>query len=290
MTTTYKTTDYETAEALREAINSDLSQLAYPYSVKHKVYGEGQLTFVKAPLIGPALYATVDFPAGIKTISLDVCFAAGLLEMPEILEDILLDAQTAFKSDFVAREQAQREADRLARVEVAAAKKQAEAEKKAEAKYEQAKAKAIKDFEKLSDTVCPKSTADEFYYSLGWLSANAGTISVALPDYLLSAFESRFGTDVKPTVVDSKKKTINGNPMQWAMSMKASLLKKAEGKVPAYLTKYLSSTGKAIADTPFIWDLVDNYGFKFGKAQDLDEIKKHVPFDKLEVFTAGCEA
>ena len=113
--TTYKNIDFETAETLRDAINSELSALAYPYAVKHKTYGEGQLTFVKAPLIGGSLYATIDFAAGTKTLSMDVVLASNLLEMPEILLETLIEAQTAFKTDFIEREQAQRAAERKAR-------------------------------------------------------------------------------------------------------------------------------------------------------------------------------
>jgi hypothetical protein len=285
--TTYKTTTYETAEDLRNAINSDLAALAYPFAVKHRTYGEGQLTFVKAPLMGGSLYATIDFTAGTKTLSLDMVFINNLLEMPEILLDILLEAQTVFKADFIERENAQRIADRQARAEAEAAKKKALEDKKNEEKYQKAKAKAIKDFEVLTQSIIPKSTVDEFYYSLGWLAKNAGTFSAALPDYLLPAFERQFGTDYKPTVVDSKKKTINGNPMQWAMSMKASLSKKALDLIPTYLTKFLSSAGNAIADTELIWDLVENYGFQFGKKQDVEKVRASVPSDYLSFFEAG---
>lgn len=289
--TTYKNNEYETAESLRETINSELSQLEYPYTVKHRTYGEGQLTFVKAPMIGGSLYATIEFAAGIKTISLDVVLASNLLELPEILFDTLLEAQSVFKADFLAREQAQREADRLAMAQAREAKKKAEADKKAEAQYEASKEKAIKDFEALSRSIRPKSTADEFYYSLGWLANNTGTFSAAMPDYLLSYFEQHFGTEAKPVIVDSKKRTVNGYAMQWAMSMKASIKKKALDLVPAYLTSYLSKSGNAIADTPFIWDLVDNYGFQFGtKTQDIEKIRSCVPVEQLSFFEAGLKA
>ena len=134
MTTTYKTNEFETAVALREAINSDLAQLAYPFTVKHKVYGEGQLTFVKAPLIGPALYATIEFPAGIKTISLDVVMAYQLLELPESLKDVLLEAQSVFKADFEERTAEQRRATILSYEQALAEKKKAEREKAAKEK------------------------------------------------------------------------------------------------------------------------------------------------------------
>ncbi len=285
MTTTYKATDYETAEALREAINSELAALAYPYTVKHKTYGEGQLTFVKAPLKGPALYATIDFAAGTKTISIDMAFTNNLLEMPEILTDILLEAQTAYKVDFTEREAEQHKAAMLTREQAKEAEKKAKATKEAEAKYEKMKAKAVRDFEKLTTTVVPKSTADEFYYSLGWLAKHVGSISAKLPDYLSDYFVGHFGADATFNAIDSKKKTVNGNAMQWTFGFTANLRKPEN--MPTFLSEHVNEAGTKVSDTSFIWDLVDNYGFKFGKTQDVDQIRSHVPFDKLSFFEAG---
>lgn len=287
MTTTYKTIEFETTEALREAINSDLSQLAYPFTVKHRIYGEGQLTFVKAPLTGGALYATIDFAAGTKTMSLDVLMASRLLEMPEALTDILLEAQSAFKADFVTREQARREADRLAYEQAKEAEKKAKADKEAEAKYERTKAKALKDFDKLATEVVPKSTADEFYYSLGWLAKHVGVITAKLPDYLGSAFEKHFGAEAPKTLIDGRAKTIGGHAKQWSWEFVASVKKLKDATVPAYLQGTTTDISKGIHNTSFVWDLVDNYGFQFGKKQDVDKIRSHVPADKLSFFEAG---
>lgn len=132
---TYKNTEYNTSESLREALNEELAAIAYPYAVKHRTYGEGQLTFVKAPLTGGSLYATIDFAAGTKTISMDVALAAGLLEMPEILFDLILEAQTAFKEDFLERERAGMAARLKEFEEAREAKKQAEREKRNEEKH-----------------------------------------------------------------------------------------------------------------------------------------------------------
>ena len=142
---TYNNAEYTTSESLREAINSDLAAIAYPYAVKHKIYGEGQLTLVKAPLIGGSLYATIDFAAGTKIISMDVVLAAGLLEMPEILLNTILEAQTAFKEDFIERERAEMRARIKEFEEAREAKKQAEKEKRREEKRKPAKAEVKED-------------------------------------------------------------------------------------------------------------------------------------------------
>jgi hypothetical protein len=282
--TTYNNTEFTTAEDLRNAINSDLEALAYPFAVKHRTYGEGQLTFVKAPLTGGSLYATIDFAAGTKTISLDMVFANNLLEMPEILLDTLLELQTTFKADFIEREQAQRLAARQAREEAEAAKKKAAEDKKNEEKYEATKAKMLKDFEAITSADRPVEVANEFYYSLGWLAKHIGTVTARLPDYLEPSFTKYFG-DVPRYVFDSKKKSPSGWTYQWAMALSATI--KKAGTIPATLEAYLNPTRKALSDTGFVWDLVDNYGFQFGKKQDIDKIRSHVPSDCIASFEAG---
>jgi hypothetical protein len=289
MMTTYKNTNYETTEALRNALNTELAALAYPFTVKHKINGEGQLTSVKAPLTGNSLFVTVDFGTiGTKTLALDMLLAHRLLEMPEALMEVLLEAQTAFKADFEANQTAHIAAERQAREEAKAAKKKAEEEKKATEKYEQMKAKALKDFEALTKTKKTFTEADGFYYTLGWLARHVGTISAAMPDYLENAFISYFGADTPHRAVDSKKKTINGYPTQWAMSFKASLPR--VDCIPATLTQYLNPTGNAVTNTAFIWDLIDNYGFSFGKKQNKEIIESYIPTQCLDSFEEGWNA
>ena len=167
--------------------------------------------------------------------------------------------------------------------------KKAEQLKKAEAKNKTLKEKAIKDFEALTQQA-RKAVAqqDEFYYALGWLTKHVGSVSATLPDYLEGAFVKHFGDEAPCRVVDSNKRTVNGNSMQWTFGFTATL-RKAEN-IPAMLNQYLSCTGKAIANTSFIWDLVTDYGFKFGKKQDVAEIRKLVPDKYVDVFVEGCNA
>jgi hypothetical protein len=283
--TTYKTTDYETAEELRNAINSDLAALAYPFTVKHRTYGEGRLTFVKAPLMGGSLYATIDFVAGTKTLALDVVLAGQMLEMPEILIDILLEAQTAFKEDFETREQAQRTATIQAREQAREAAKKAAEDKKNEEAYERTKARAIKDFEARAQAERVLNTADEFYYTLGWLAKHAGTVAAVLPDYLENAFTKHFGAEAPHRVVDSKHRGPAGWQAQWSWSFTISI--KKPDLIPALLSDKLNPSQKAVSDTSFVWDLVENYGFQFGPKQDIEKIRSHVPADCLASFEAG---
>jgi hypothetical protein len=89
-------------------------------------------------------------------------------------------------------------------------------------------------------------------------------------------------------IVDSKKRTCNGNSMQWTFGFKASL-RKAED-IPTYLTQYLNTTGQMIANTSFIWDLIDDYGFQFGKKQNIEQIAQAVPAKYIDIFNEGLTA
>lgn len=168
-------------------------------------------------------------------------------------------------------------------------KKKAEQLKKAEAKNKTLKEKAIKDFEALTQQA-KKAVAqqDEFYYALGWLAKHVGSVSAVLPDYLEGAFVKYFGDEAPRRVVDSNKRTVNGNSMQWTFGFTATL-RKAEN-IPAMLNQYLGYTGKAIANTSFIWDLVTDYGFKFGKKQDTLDIMRCVPIQYVPMFNEGLKA
>lgn len=168
-------------------------------------------------------------------------------------------------------------------------KKKAEAEKKAEEKYQKLKEKAIQDFDNLvnnSNNVL--SDVNEFYYSLGWLIRHTNSVSAALPDYLNDAFIKHFGSEAPHRVVDSRKRGPAGYQSQWSWSFSISL--KKYDTIPTFLTKHLNPAGKSVTDTSFVWDLVDNYGFQFGKKQDFEKIRRNVPSKYLESFNIGFNA
>lgn len=289
-----KNTELEaaTAKDTYNTVETELVKLVGDYvigaPVKAQTIGAGKVVSYHGDTI-EHLIVDIQFGNSIRKFSLQhLCTAARFIRFEDIFEigDLWSEAfevHTKLTSKI-------RELNRLAIQQAEEAKKKAIEEKKAEKQYEATKEKAIKAFEERTQAPLVKGTTNEFYYSIGWLAKHVGTLSVALPDYLLSYFERHFGTEAKPTVVDSKKKTINGNPMQWALSMKASLVKKSSGPVPTYLVKYLNTSGNAISDTSFVWDLVENYGFKFGRNQDISSIRGHVPADCLTSFEAGFAA
>jgi hypothetical protein len=72
--------------------------------------------------------------------------------------------------------------------------------------------------------------------------------------------------------------------------MKASIKKADDVIIPAYLESYLNTKRNFISDTAFIWDLVENYGFSFGKEQDLDNIRTYIPTEYMDFFDDGLAA
>jgi hypothetical protein len=157
-----------------------------------------------------------------------------------------------------------------------------------EKKMEGLKVSAEKEFNNLLNNSGKQITAtDEFYWTLGWLAKHVGTLTAKMPDFLEAGFIKHFG-DVEHTTVDSTKVGPAGYTSQWRLSMEASLVKAKE--IPATLTKYLNPTGKKLSKTSFIWKLVDDYGFKFGKKQNALEIMDHVPVNYLPMFNAGMKA
>ena len=183
-----------------------------------------------------------------------------------------------------------RELDRLAQQQAAEAEKKAKEAKKAEERYQSAKAKALKDFEALTATVTPKSEADEFYYSLGWLAKHVGAMTAVLPDYLGTAFEKHFGAETPKTLVDGRAKTSGGYAKQWSWEFRCTIKKLKETTVPAYIQDVTTDFSKGIHNTAFLWDLVENYGFQFGKKQDIEKIKATVPDTHISFFEAGLAA
>ena len=159
-----------------------------------------------------------------------------------------------------------------------------------EARLSKRRQAALKEFDRQSKEVQekPLGAAEDFYYSLGWLAKHVGAISAALPDYLLDAFEKQFGTDTGVRVVDSSYRTSGGFPTQWALSMRATV--RGKDTLPANLTEFTNEKQTALVKTSFIWDLIDKYGFKFGKTQDIDNIKNKIPTTFVPSFELGYQA
>lgn len=166
------------------------------------------------------------------------------------------------------------------------ARKAEEERKKAELKILARQKKII---DKLQETAIKNSISkhSDFYSDLGWIAKHVGTIRAEVPDFAARWFETHFGFTAVKTVVDSKKKTSGGFSMKWNPSFSISF--KDTKDMPITLQQKCNGK-KSINDTAFVFDLVDNYGFKFGKEQNLDEIISSVPSDKIDSFRLGLTA
>ena len=149
------------------------------------------------------------------------------------------------------------------------------------------KAAYLEKFRELLATKKSLSLSDEFYYSLGWLARHSGTVKAVVPDICEAEFVQYFGTEVPFTKTEYKVGP-GGWISQWGKSFTASLVKVKT--IPAYLEQYLNPKRTQITNSEYIKDLVDNYGFQFGKAQNVEAIRQSVPAEYLPHFEAGFAA
>jgi hypothetical protein len=73
--------------------------------------------------------------------------------------------------------------------------------------------------------------------------------------------------------------------MQWSAGFAISFKKVKEDDIPASL--YSQMKNNKIHNTSLVFDLIENYGFTFGTKQDIDAIRKCIPFNKKEMFELG---
>lgn len=127
-------------------------------------------------------------------------------------------------------------------------------------------------------------STSRFFYVLGWIAGHTSSIRAAMPDYAENWFISKFG-NVPHTTVDSNKRTINNNPMQWALSMHISFKKAAY--TPYEVESKFKTKVRQINSVSFVWDLIENYNFVFGRTQDINAIRSTVPENYLADFDLG---
>ena len=97
-------------------------------------------------------------------------------------------------------------------------------------------------------------------------------------------FDSKFDCENK-SVVDSRKRTSGGHPVQWGLSFRMSF----DSAVSGILEQRATSQNKKVIDSvSFVWDLIDNFGFQFSKSgQDIDKIRAEIPNQYVSDFEKG---
>ena len=245
--------------------------------------------------LGRNLFAEFDVEGETKVCALDLGINSGVIKLEDNVRkvvdeyfEILNKAKAIYA---IETEAARKEADEKARI--ARAKYEAEKARREEIKKQiEADKRYAKRVEralnKLS-TLKPEKTEKLFetptsqYEVIGWMAKHLTSIRAAMPDFMEKWFVGKFG-DAERYVVNSKKRTVNGNPMQWGLSLKLTFNKEVVGPLEAKAT---SQNKKTIDNVAFVWDLIENYGFQFGKEQNISQIKAEVPEQYLPDFEKG---
>ena len=258
-----------TWQEFRDQFNSTVAE-KLPIKVTHKIYGEGLITEAKADPTDCII--TFTYKEQSKRLALTWLLKNAFLKASDEAE-AFTELCEIVSTSYNNRAQELAEEDHLAKeakraAEAAAAK--AEADKKKKAKI----AAQVK-------TLRPEAISSD-YELLGWMARNVSNIWATVPSDYESWFASHFG-EIKHTIVDSNATTSGGNPMKFSISFHASFKK----ELPLLLQDKPGVRKKAICSVPYIWDLVENHGFKFGKVQDFNEIRSHIPAAYLSEFEAG---
>ena len=291
----YDLKDFNTFEDLMNSMAEELNAELISTKVQSNKFGEGSIVSVTGCVTDKScgFSAYIEYPGIVKQMSLNVALSAGSIQMAEdkikILNEYSAVLQVA-KDEKDRLENEKREAVRKAKEDAIEAEKQRIKKIRAEENFEKRKVSTLA---KLDELPKNKVVVDNSLYSaIGWIANNMTSISAAMPDFCESWFRKQFG-DVKARVVDQSKKSPSGWVSQWGLSLTINLKTSAKENIPYILKQYTDRNKSAqIADTQFVFTLLEDYGFKIGSAkeQDLDEIMSRIPADGLAEFELGLAA
>lgn len=278
----YSKENYNSYEEYAAELTVDLrKELPVSFELKNSKTNEVGTVFkykVKVCTSSADIHSDVEFPTREATYSLSRC----TLEMPQEVKEIFNRYLEALTKSYNTYDEEEREKYRL----------QYEREKKEresilqQAKIEKRKIKAL---EKLT-SLKPEKTSKLFnspmtqYEALGWMAKHIKNIKASMPDYMEQWFVKQFGQDAERYVVDSTKKTSGGFDFQWSLGINITFDTPVSGVLEQRAT---SKNKKSINNVAFAWDLIENYGFVFGKEQNLDKILEEIPTQYLEDFRRG---
>ena len=245
--------------------------------------------------LGRNILVEFDVDGEIKVCALDLGINSGVIKLEDDVRKVvdeyfetLNKAKEIYAAETAEERKIQAEQARIAREKYEAEKARREELKKqieADKRYAKRVERALN---KLS-TLKPEKTEKLFetptsqYEAIGWMAKHLTSVRAAMPDFMEKWFIGKFG-DAERYVVDSKKRTANGNPMQWGLSLKLTFNAEVKGLLE---TKATSQNKKVIDNVAFVWDLIENYGFQFGKEQNISQIKAEIPEQYLPDFEKG---
>lgn len=276
-------------------LKHELTNFLMGKPILSKTYGSGTILEVKDIIFAsskdPIISVQLQFPEKQPAFYLNVGLATGALTLDTSVIEELVQYIEAIRiiDNFQQKafaEQLKRE--RLAQEEELTRKKVEELAKKQEIKRQAHMQHILENLKSVQ--VASIRGDDDFYVALGWLTKHIGTISASIPDFVEPWFISRFGTSTTYTIIDSTRKTTGGFSMKWNPSFSVSLKKLKETDCIPLILAEKAMGKKKINDTEFVFDLIENYGFTFGKSQNLDSILSNIPADKLDKFNLGFTA
>lgn len=286
----------ETLDATLEEVLNDLNEMLKDKPINTVKYGSGkieevkELTFSLTSIPQNELMVVVQLvcETGNLVFYLNIGLRSHAIDLGEELTAAFFEYSPILIELAKLKKEAEKEALKLKyekaekeRAEKLAAEKTAKEEVKFLAKQK-------KVIEELDRAIGQKKIAQEdFYTDLGWITKNIGTINAQIPDFAESWFVRHFGADAPKNVIDSKKKTSGGFAMKWKPSFSISF--KNIKTAPVSIQKKLTGKSK-INDTEFVFNLIENYNFKFGKVQNVDAIIEALPADKVDKFKLGLVA
>ena len=238
--------------------------------------------------LGTAVCAELDVAGERKRMALGQAVASGTVAVSSELEkglrefaDVYGRSEASYAAEIEAEGKEAAEKERLRRERREEAKKRIEAEKRYAKRAESALRKlgALKK----EDTSKLFEAPSSHYEAIGWMAKHLVSVRATMPDYMEKWFVGKFG-DAERHVVDSRKKTSGGFGYQWSLGLKLTFDEEAKGPLKRRAT---GENKKVIDSVAFVWDLVENYGFRFGKEQDVGRIKAEVPERYLPDFEKG---
>jgi hypothetical protein len=279
---TYSKQNYNSYEEYAAELTADLSkELKGTFKITSTRTNEvGQAIRPKVCTYSDDIYADINYPTRQVTMSLRRGLNTSIVVDPEV-RTIIEKYLAVTKESYEIYDAEEREAYRIQQEQ----ERKAREEKLEKEKFEKRKQAAL---QKLN-SIKPEQTSRLFktptsqYEVLGWMAKHTKSIKASMPDYMENWFVKIFGQEADRYVVDSTKRTSGGHPMQWSLSCRINF----DTEVPSLLLNKVAANKKAIDSVAFVWDLIDNYGFTFGKTQSYEQIESEIPNQYLEDFRRG---
>ena len=278
----------------------DLNESIRGAKINSSSYGLGYIVAVRDDVTNPAkehdYKVDIDFNGATKTFCLMFAIEKGAITLESTLLDLLKEYISSFQAILEERSrqfkiEAEKQAEEHRKLEELRAAQKAELEKKEKEKkeaekFEKRKADAIKKFSDLCrQAKMSKAPVDDEDFIIGWLAKHVTRISAEIPDFLEKYFVAQFGANAQKTVVNTSMKSSGGFTKKWSLSCQVHVDDLAT--MPPALQEVFKKS-KTVNSTSFALKLIYDYGFNFGKEQDVSQIKSMS--SDLKAFDLGYSA